>query len=181
MSDARERRLRLQERILGQKPELPENARKLRGELCKTLIAAHNERLLHTAPGQIHDLVKLHDARPPQCVIVGGAKNFKRNPDLPHFKRDDGAWFDFSITVEQQRRGPLELIGYEFEIRFPDGIHPGFIRFDLDHRHEAQGLRSHLHPGNADLRVPSPLLGPDELLDLLLHGLRIERKARHVV
>jgi hypothetical protein len=165
MSEARTRQMRLQERILGQKPELPGNPRQLRAELCRTLITAHDEGLLRTAPAQVYQLVKLDDPKPTESVIVGGFKNFKRNPALPHFKRDDGAWFDFAITVEQKRRGALELVAYNFELRFPDGSHPAFIRLDLNdpgHSNEDHGLRCHLHPGNDDLQVPAPLLSPGE-------------------
>lgn len=102
-------------------------------------------------------------------------KNFHRDPSLPHFRRDDGAWFDFSITVAQ-RRGGLELIGYNFEIRFDDGP-TRFIRFDLnepDHHNEARHLRAHIHPGSDDLQLPSPLMSPLEVLEIVLHGLRAD-------
>jgi hypothetical protein len=184
MHEASASLMRLQERILSQQPELPENARQLHRELCRTLIAAHNDKLLRTAPAQIYQLVKLDAPKSPECVIVGGSKNFKRNPGLPHFQRDDGAWFDFAITVEENRRGALRLIGYNFEIRFPEGASPAFIRFDLnedDHDNEDRGMRCHLHPGNDDLQVPAPLMSPGEVLNILLHGLRVERKPRRVV
>jgi hypothetical protein len=174
--------MRLQERILGARPDMPDSAKALHRELRRALIAAHNEGLLRSSPAEIHKLVKLEEPTSAYCVIAGGEKNFKRDPNRPHLERDDGAWFDFAITVGQTRAMPLELIAYNFEIRFPDASAPAFIRFDLNdptHDNEARGMRSHIHPGSDDLQVPSPLMSPDEVLSILLHDLRIERKPRH--
>lgn len=63
--------------------------------------------------------------------IVGGAKNLKRDRSLAHFTRDDDAWFDFTITVRAQA-GQLELLAYDFEIRFPPGRGSPFLRIDLN-------------------------------------------------
>ncbi len=181
MSESSTRQMRLQERILGLQPALPDDARRLHRELRDALITAHNEGLLRTVPAQIHKLVKLDDSKPPHVAIMGATKNFHRDRGLPHFERDDGAWFDFAITVAEKRKGPLELIGYNFELRFPGEGYPPFIRFDLNepgHANEDRSMRSHLHPGSDDLQVLAPLLSPGEVLDSLLNGLRVERKAR---
>lgn len=68
----------------------------------------------------------------------------------------------------------LELIAYDFEIRFPPGTGAPFLRFDLNlpaHRNEDRELRSHLHPGSNDILVPAPMMSPTELLTLFVDGL----------
>lgn len=91
------------------------------------------------------------------------------------FEREDGTWFTFWITLVA---GNLD--SYSFQICFRGEQCPTFLRFELDAPgtaqnsgpHEAEGLRSHLHPGHNDLRVPAPVLSPLELLDFFLYGLR---------
>lgn len=118
-----------------------------------------------------------------KVAIVGGEKDQSRLKDLPRFKRSDGAWFHFTLTVaERTKHQHVALVGYDFELVFPDGAQPAFVRFDLnppDHHNEEEGLRSHMHPGTDDFSAPSPLMSPLEILDVLLYDLRIKReKAR---
>lgn len=175
----------LQERVLSLKPDLPKSSRDLHRELRVLLLDAHNKGLLETPPAKIHQLLK-HDraSEPKHHVIVGGQKNFNRDKDLPHFQRDDGAWFDFAITIAQPKKGTVDLIGYNFEIRFErehNDRRPRFVRFDLNppgHANEERDIRAHIHPGDDDLQVPSPLMSPLEVLQILLYGLRIKRKPR---
>ncbi len=116
---------------------------------------------------------------PPECTgILGGDKDFKRTDDQRSFRRADGAWFTFSITVRSLTRNRIELVAYDFELCFPERGHheaplPRFIRFDLNepgHANDTKGLRCHVHPGHDDLSAPAPLMSPTELLDLFLTG-----------
>ncbi|MBC7977651.1 MAG: hypothetical protein H7138_21960 [Myxococcales bacterium] len=144
---------------------------------------------LRTPPEQVNRLVALlpepeanlaaqlraRDLHVGAYCIVGGAKNLKRDRSLAHFTRDDDAWFDFTITVREQA-GQLELLAYDFEIRFPPGRGVPFVRFDLNlpaHRNEDRELRSHQHPGSDDLQMPAPLMTPTEVLALFVEGLRL--------
>lgn len=105
---------------------------------------------------------------------MSGDKSYDRDSSAAHLVRDDGAWFDFTITV-REHAGKLELITYNFEICFPYAMGAPFLRFDLnipEHRNQQRELRSHLHPGSDDIYVPSPKMHPAELIDLFLHGLR---------
>lgn len=89
------------------------------------------------------------------------------------------AWFHFTLTVAPRHGQQLDLVAYDFELVFPDGSHPLFIRFDLnppEHHNEDEGLRSHVHPGTDDFSAPSPLMSPLEILDVLLHDLCLKRK-----
>lgn len=106
-------------------------------------------------------------------VITGGKKNQERSVDLAHFKRQDEAWFDFSI-VGCEEAGTVRVLAYDFEIRFPVGHGAPFFRFDLnlpDHRNQERELRCHLHAGSDDILVPAPPMTPTELLALCIHGI----------
>lgn len=168
---------------------LPSKAADVHRSLCKALREASDRRLIVTPPGEIHKLVQLIDP-PPNVAselvalgrrndaycIVGGTKNQKRTREASHIERDDGAWFDFSITVQQRGRQELELLAYDFEIRFSPEMGTPFLRFDYnlpDHRNEGPDLRSHLHPGCDDVLLPAPLMSPQEMLTLFLEGLRM--------
>jgi hypothetical protein len=178
-----------QDHALSREIELPAEPKQLERELRNVLRKASDSQRLRTSPQQVNQLVTL--LREPQatladqlrrrglhtgaCCIVGGAKNLKRDRGLPHFTRDDDAWFDFTITVREQH-GRLELLAYDFEIRFPPGAGAPFLRLDLNlpaHRNEERELRSHLHPGSNDILVPAPVMSPTEILTLLVDGLRL--------
>jgi hypothetical protein len=179
----REQRARaLQARICGLLPPIPASPEKLFSELRKSLRDAIDEGKLKTKPHEIFKMLKKSSTSKGEVEIVGGEKNFHRTLDKAHFTRADGAWFDFAITVARASDGKsLILLAYDFEIRFPEHIKPAFVRFDLNqpgHENEIIGLRSHLHPGSDDLSVPSPLMSPLEILDVLLHGLVLPEKAR---
>ena len=178
----------IQDHALARTLVLPTRAKGLCRDLRNMLIQANRSHTLLTSPKDIHQLVQVLDEPPPMVAdqlrlrrllgdaycIVGGAKNNDRNRAVDHFVRDDGAWFDFTITV-RERTGELELLAYNFEIRFPSAMGAPFLRFDLnlpEHRNEDRELRSHLHAGSDDLYVPAPLLAPGELVTLFVDGLR---------
>jgi len=169
----------LQERILGLEPPLPDDARQLFSEMRSVLRAASDEGLLATGPAEIHALLKTVTERDGKVAITGGYKDFQRTGQHPRFVRRDGAWFHFTLTVAPRSRRKLDLIAYDFELVFPDGTDPVFIRFDLnppEHDNEEQGLRSHVHPGTDDFSAPAPLMSPLEILDVVLHDLCLRRK-----
>jgi hypothetical protein len=174
-----------QEHALSRTIALPAGAKELRNLLRK----ASDTGKLRTSPQEIYKLVEVLPEPPPPLAkqlreeelymssfcIAGGEKNLKRDRRLAHFTRDDDAWFDFTITGRENNHR-LELIAYDFEIRFPPGTGTPFLRFDLNvpaHRNEDRELRSHLHPGSDDILVPAPMLSPTEVLTLFLEGLRL--------
>ncbi|WP_428263577.1 hypothetical protein [Haliangium sp.] len=185
----------LQERILTPDIALPATAKKLYKELKNALLRASEEELIRSPQADIARLLRL-DPRGtehlPGNVIIGGTldTDFKRiAPVTDLFQRHDGALFRFSIIVaERGRSKPLDLIGYVFELRFPDDVvqdarTPRFIRFDLnvpDHNNESKGLRCHLHPGHDDLQVPSALMTPGELLELFIRSVALPERPRAV-
>jgi hypothetical protein len=181
--------------------DLPDTANELRRSLRTILTRGRNARKLVTSQDEIarhvvllsetkireehgklwKNLAELDLQRGAFCIF-GGVKNQGRDESLPHFRRDDGAWFDFSITV-REAGGPVELLAYDFEIRLSPGMGASFLRFDLnlpEHKNQRRELRCHLHPGSDDLLVPAPLMSPSELCALFVYGARlpVPRKAR---
>lgn len=116
-------------------------------------------------------------------VVWGGVEiNRERDPSKEHFRRSDGAWFDFHVHLRHYdgeraaQRGLLELVGYGYELRFPAeaGCDVRWIRFDLNHpghENDERNVRAHFHPGDEDLQAPSAVLQPDEAIELLLSDL----------
>lgn len=169
--------------------DLPSRARALYLQVRSQLLAASDAGIVAESPEQILKLVQILPEPPPQIrehlrvrnlhegafCIVGGEKNQERDPTVAHFTRSDGGWFDFTITVRERSR-QLELLAYDFELRFPPAQGSPFLRFDLNlpgHENEERDLRCHLHPGTDDLQVPAPLMKPSELLALFLEGTRL--------
>ncbi len=155
----------------------------LKTQILKLLTQANDERKLKTKPYEIHDLLKLEQSTQhgtDVSEILGGQRNFKRLRELPHFERADGCWFDFAIFIDQKPK-PAEILGFNFEIRFPTNLPVQFLRFDLNlpgHNNQDRGMRFHLHPGSDDLMVHSPPMSPLEILHLFLYGLPIPEKLR---
>jgi hypothetical protein len=162
------------------------SAKNLYQQLSKILNQAHNEGFLETKLSDIHKLLKMTDRNRQQVVILGGlekegTKNFKRSKDIPHFSKRDGCWFDFAITIDQAPQS-TEIIGFDFEMRFPEVMPVKFVRFDLNfpgHDNQNDGLRFHFHPGSDDLMIHSPPMSPVEILHLFLYGLEIPQKVRN--
>jgi hypothetical protein len=152
----------------------------------KALLRRIRSRLKQASDQQIlavaqHDIYRYVDeVEPPReargmgtvRAIAGGVKDFKRQVESIQLQRADGAWFHFTLTVAETEGGPLDLLAYDFELVYPDGHQPRFLRFDLNlpgHANDSRELRSHLHPGCDDLLVPAPILHPFEAIDLMLN------------
>lgn len=167
---------------------MPGSAKELIRALRAILVVASNAGKIVTPPGTIFKQMKLvidisgqllsdlreRDLHRGAFCITGGEKNQKRDDGLPHFKRNDGAWFDFTITG-LERNGAIEVVAYDFEIRCAPGMGSSFLRFDLnlpDHRNQERDLRCHLHAGSDDVLVPAPLMSPMEMMTLFVDGIR---------
>ena len=176
--------------------ELPTSAKDLSRSLRTALNKASDAKKIATSPREIQERVLVLNEPPSKLLtqlrerdlhrgafcVVGGEKNQDRDPSRPHFRRKDGSWFDFSITVREVG-GRLELLAYDFELRLAPGMGVPFLRFDLnlpDHRNQDRELRCHLHPGHDDILVPAPLMSPIEVLALFIDGVRpvADRKPR---
>ncbi|MEI6327850.1 MAG: hypothetical protein WCP16_01370 [Pseudanabaena sp. ELA645] len=179
----------VQDRSLSNTPLNVKSAKVLRAEIQKCLTLASNERILLNRLDEINKLLKL---RPSSVIlkkgyfeIMGGGKNQNREFGIPHFKLDNGYWFDFAITVDETCK-LAQIIAFDFEIRFPQNegeTKVPFLRIDLnrpDHNNDARNLRFHLHPSNEDIMIHSPPMSPLEILHMFLYGMkpRNENKPR---
>ncbi|MEE3716479.1 hypothetical protein V2H45_06960 [Tumidithrix elongata RA019] len=145
---------------------------------------ASNEGILTAKLHDIERLLKLRESSeiPSKGYfeIMGGDKNFHRDRNIPHFKRHDGCWFDFAITIDETK-SPAQIIGFDFEIRFPESCSASFLRFDLNlpgHDNEERQMRFHAHPSSDDIMIHSPPMTPLEILHLFLYGLELPKKPR---
>ncbi|MCB9760595.1 MAG: hypothetical protein H6739_12205 [Alphaproteobacteria bacterium] len=183
-----ERLSALQARCCDPEPELEaQTPKRLFQQLRKRLLEAHErDGVLASSWNDVLGLVKI-SPRPEKLgdhdvfLITGGMKNQHRDPKIAHLRRTDGAWFDFSVAVSS-RRGPLRLIGYNFELRFPEPARVRWIRYDLSppgHPNDARDLRSHMHPGDDDIQLPAPMMSPLELLDLFLVWTPLPERPQH--
>jgi len=180
---------KLQTYVTDRPLELPQRAKDLFRSLRAELIEASNARAILESPQDVFQRVKLLPEPPAQILdhlrernlhehafcILGGEKNPSRDHEIRHFQRSDDAWFDFSVVV-RERSERLDLLAYDFELRFPPGLGVPFLRFDLNlphHPNEARDIRCHLHPGSDDILVPAPLMTPSELLTLFLDGAQL--------
>ncbi|HIK09885.1 MAG TPA: hypothetical protein IGS52_06410 [Oscillatoriaceae cyanobacterium M33_DOE_052] len=164
-------------------PKTIESAKKLQRQILQVLTKASDEEVLKTKPHEIHNLLKLETSEKDGkgvFEIVGGKRNFKRMRDIPHFERFDGCWFDFTILIDQHPKS-ADILGFSFEIRFPDDYPVKFLRIDLNtpgHNNDMRGMRFHVHPGNDNLMIHSAPMSPLEILHLFLYGLSIPDRPR---
>jgi|GEM_PF-3580835 len=142
--------------------------REIRPRLLK---AIHEERLdagLHEISRSVR--VTRSERVTDAFDLVGGRRNFDRDPALADLRTPDGGWITFSAVL-RPNGDTLEILAYTFERVFRSDAQPRFVRFDYnvpDHDNDKRGLRSHVHPGNDDMQLPSPILAPHELIELLL-------------
>ena len=159
------------------------NSKTLRAEILKCLNNAHDQGKLKTKVHEIRHLLQRCKSETNGSniyEITGGQRNFKRLREKPHFEKYDTSWFDFAILIDETPK-PAAIIGFNFEIRFPDNCPTKFIRYDLNlpsHNNEQKGMRFHLHPGNDDFMIHSPPMSPLEILNLFLFGLEIPQRPR---
>lgn len=184
-----ELRSRLQTRLLQAEPDFGGvTLEKLWRRIKRSLSDAYNDGLLETPQPLIHSSVPR-----PRCIegglfeltggLVEGKKPFRRAPEDAVIKRSDGAWLHFTVTLECEIKGAKKglvtrLRAYDFELVFPAGHEPRFVRFDFNepgHENDRREQRSHIHPGHDDLMVPAPVMAPEELVDALVRRLRNTR------
>lgn len=157
--------------------EFADSPEKLHRRLRRFLCNASDDGWLTSSIADIHRCVRLlpnYRGQPAWVGISVCEVNFHRDPALPHIARSDGAWFDFGLILEQSGRGS-RLLASHYEIRFPPGWGPRFLRLDLnlpEHANQDDGLRSHWHPASDDLLLPAPILAPLDALQLMVRGLR---------
>jgi hypothetical protein len=160
---------------------LPVTPQGLYEDVRVLLVRAIREGALHNGMYAVKKLLRLTpDPKHGRSywVLTGGPIDFRRaaEPDPEtRFVRTDGGIVHFHVTLRECDARSIEVLAYGFEVYFPSQDPIAFVRFDLNfggHGNDEAGLRSHLHPGNDDLQLPSPVLEPLEALLLVLHGCR---------
>jgi hypothetical protein len=166
-------------------PALPATAAALHQQFGSVLRRAILDEVLVNGVYDVGQLLRLtassRSGDPNVFALTGGPKDLRR-VDSPkraeRFLRDDGAVIHFALVVRERQEAPLDLVAYGFEIYFPSQQPIAFVRFDLNdrkHSNDDLGLRAHLHPGNEDLQLPSPLLSPLDALNFLIYRCRPRR------
>lgn len=178
---ARQRLEALEARVSQLAVPMPSKYWQLRDEMRQMLENAHADGLLKQAVREIRPLYKTTDPDPRGFVVINGGKRTETWDADDQFARDDDARFNFTVVARYARAADPELIAYHFNLAFPGSHTPGFVRFDCNEAHFADAnrdaaqspLRCHTHPGHSHMTVPSPILSPLEILDLILrHHLR---------
>jgi len=144
-------------------------------EMQSYLIKASDRKLIKEPHHEIYSLLKLTELSGGLFGLsVGDVRNFKRDPQLPHFTRSDGGWFDFQLLVREDSSG-LEIVAYDFELRLVENRQVSFLRFDVN-------LRAHLHLNSDDdgMAVPAPILTPFEIFDIFIHSVRSSGRVRRL-
>ena len=174
----------IQRRSLSDISLKPKSAKALWAEILRILTLAYDDKKLTNKPHEIHGLLKLYYSsvikQQGYWDIMGGEKNQDRITDIPHFSLKNGCWFDFAIIVNENNK-EAEIVGFNFEIRFPEKMYSRFLRIDFNtpnHDNDDKNMRLHLHPGHDDIMIHSPPMSPIEILHLFLYGIDIPDNPR---
>jgi hypothetical protein len=160
---------------------MPPKHWQLRDEMRQTLEVAHADGLLKQAVHQIKPLYRSTEPDARGFMVITGGKRAETWAAGDQLARDDDARFNFTVVARYTKAAAPELVAYHFNLAFPGAHAPAFVRFDCNEAHFADAsrdasrspLRCHTHPGHAQMTVPSPVLSPVEILDLILrHHLR---------
>lgn len=161
-------------------PSLPRSPKKLRSEIHASLIRASDEGLLRSAPHDVFKLLNLTVEPMPQgevAALICGEHFDDGQEEGAFLYRADGARLSFSITVHFPNTQAPVLFAYRFHVRFPAHSVPQFVRIDLNRPGGAidplAEPRSHLHPGSDDLRLPAPIMSPQQLVHTFLYDLTV--------
>lgn len=139
------------------------------GRLIKLEVWAKNQLLAVAATGvDVRRLVRTSGRRGQERTLICG----KRKED--RFIRKDGVCCNFKIVVREVDAG-LELVSYVLHLDAPEDhdAPPRFLRWEYTARRKknVDAIReplAHLHPGHDDVRLPTPVHGPKELIAMFL-------------
>jgi len=134
--------------------------KRLRSEIFAYLIARQDDG----HPGtNLHNAFKFRTSSDETTINLG--PTIDKGEIDGHFVFRSGARLSFGVTVRDCRQASV-LVAYRFDYRDKSG----FQRFDLNAKPHTDPLReprAHLHPGQEDIRIPTPHLSPMEVLDIL--------------
>jgi hypothetical protein len=90
-----------------------------------------------------------------------------KGPTDEYFYLESESRLSFGIEI-RETQGRSSLVAYRFRLSLPDGMSPSFYRFDLNsqaHESPLKEPRAHYHVAMEQIRLPSPVLTPVEILD----------------
>lgn len=102
-------------------------------------------------------------------VLINLGPTVDHGPEPHHFYFASEARLSFGIEVESEG-SRSRLISYRFDYRQDKVPRMPLIRFELRksaHHDPLREPRAHFHPGIEDLRLPTDLVNPFDVLDLL--------------
>jgi hypothetical protein len=117
----------------------------------------------------IYQLLKEKKSGPVGLIALG--PEFDAGPTDFHYRLRSGSRLSFGITLHESN-SRCSLVAYRFHLHIGGNKGPTFFRFDLNrsaHVHPLVEPRSHMHPGQDNVRLPSPALEPLEVLDRIFH------------
>jgi hypothetical protein len=112
----------IESRCLPSALNVPTTKMVLYNEIVSSLQGAYDCNVLRTKPENFYSILQMKPGNnQKEVLIIGGPekRNFKRSQSLPHFKRTDGLWFDFAMTLVQEEES-IKMLSFNFEIRFPN-------------------------------------------------------------
>jgi hypothetical protein len=112
-----------------------------------------------------YELLRLSKENGFAVLLLGPTMDKGSTPQ--HFHFDSGARLSFGLTLREVERGS-QVVAFRYHYAFHDGRSPQFLRFDLNdgpHTDPLAEPRCHLHPGIDDVRIPSSVHNPIEILD----------------
>jgi hypothetical protein len=151
-------------------------------------LAKQAEELNVPAPRELHRRLRsylarlgdLHPGNNPQDLRVADVQDgtvitlgpqVDKGPTDQHFRFRSGARLSFGLTLIEGVTG-WRLRSYRFQVNLPGGRNWPYFRFDFTGRPHNDPLPEplcHLHPGFPNLRLPSPVMTPLEVLDHIAH------------
>ena len=111
------------------------------------------------------ELVKQTASQEITSITLG--PTIDKGPTTQHFYLESESRLSFGIEI-RETQGRCSLVAYRFHFSLPDGMSPSFYRFDLNSQAHGTPLtepRAHYHVAIEDIRLPSPVLTPLEVLD----------------
>lgn len=115
----------------------------------------------------VYSKIKFQPPDKTGMALITLGPGIDKGPASDHLYFESGSRLSFSIAIREEA-GSSELVSYRFHYVFSGDHSPAFLRFDLNGEAHPEPLhepRSHLHPGMEDVRTPTPVLHPVEILD----------------
>ena len=116
----------------------------------------------------MESVLKMRESKEGTALITLGP-TIDRGLDPTHYRFSSGARLSFAIDVKSDGSSG-RLLGYRFDVRHDGSPFLPVLRFELrqtSHNSPLEEPQAHLHLGSEDLRIPTRIVDPFEVLDLI--------------